>query len=461
MHAHPTLAESLLEAALAAEGRGIHIAGRRSREPQRALEPAAAAAGAGGGRPSASAQLEAEPAEGAASTSDGDGSTRDPDRARHDSDGSGGAGREEEHQLSRPVQETPAERPKPQPPAVQVEVSPAELKLDKKHRDELLKLHRMMSLVRRFEERTQEQYTKARIGGFCHLNIGEEATVVGGISPLKPQDYIFTSYREHGHALARGLDPRGVMAELFGKESGISRGRGGSMHMFDLEHRFMGGYGIVGGHLPLAAGVGFAIRYAKADEIVFCMFGDGASNIGAFHESLNFAKVFKLPVVWFCVNNQYGMGTAVERASAVTDMAQKSCAYDMEAARVDGMNVIEVLKKTAEFVDKTRKDHEPRLVEAITYRFRGHSVADPDKYRPAEEKDSWKRRDPILFFEADLKESKVASDDDFERIRREIDAEVDEVVKFAEQAPEPQVSDLFRYVYAADWELGGRESRRG
>jgi pyruvate dehydrogenase E1 component alpha subunit len=224
------------------------------------------------------------------------------------------------------------------------------------------------------------------------------------------------------------------------------------MHMFDLAHRFMGGYGIVGGHLPLAVGVGWAIRYTKAKEIVFCMFGDGATNIGAFHESLNFAKVFKLPIVWFCVNNLYGMGTAVEKASAVTNITEKACAYGMEAVKVDGMNLLEVLKTTSEVVEKTRADHQPRLIEAVTYRFRGHSVADPDKYRTQEEKETWKRRDPILFFEQDLKEAGIAGDDDFKLVRTEVDKEVDEVVKFAEESPDPSVKELFKFVYAGEWD---------
>src|SRR5439155_18322318 len=245
-----------------------------------------------------------------------------------------------------------------------------------------------------------------------HLNLGEEATVVGGVVSLKPGDYIYTSYREHGHAIARGVDPKFVMAELFGRETGTSHGRGGSMHIFDYKHRFMGGYGIVGGHLPLAVGAGFSIRYrrdgprgvpaksqaSRGSDIVFCMFGDGAVNIGAFHESLNFSKVFKLPIVWFCVNNRYGMGTPVEAASAVKDIYQKACAYDMESIQVDGMNLREVLLRTSEMVEKTRADSEPRFVEALCYRFKGHSVVDPDKYRSAEDKETWRKADPIVFF---------------------------------------------------------------
>src|SRR6266851_5664074 len=247
IHAHPTLPESLMEAALAANGRAIHIANRKTT---------------------------AQPAPTTQETA---------------------AMQNREKQMTAPVKSSP-----PAPPSPGA-IDPRSIELNKANRDRLLALHREMQLIRRFEERAQEQYTKAKIGGYCHLNIGEEATVVGGITALKPNDYIFTSYREHGHAIARGVDPKAVMAELFGKETGTSHGRGGSMHMFDANLRFMGGYGIVGGHLPLASGAGWAVRYRKAKDVVFCMFGDGATNIGAFHESLNFSKVFKLPVVWFCV----------------------------------------------------------------------------------------------------------------------------------------------------------------
>jgi dihydrolipoamide dehydrogenase len=401
IHAHPTLPESLMEAALAAQGRAIHIANRKSVTPHPA--PLAPTSPHGGEVKSAT-------------------STR-----------SAGA------KSNNPV-------------VAAVDVSPKTLELSKSNKDLLLRLHREMQLIRRFEERAQEQYTKAKIGGYCHLNIGEEATVVGGITALKPNDYIFTSYREHGHAIARGVDPKAVMAELFGKETGTSHGRGGSMHMFDANLRFMGGYGIVGGHLPLATGAGWAVRYRKAKDVVFCMFGDGATNIGAFHESLNFAKVFKLPVVWFCINNRYGMGTPVEAASAVADIYKKACAYDMESIQVDGMNLLEVMLRTSEIVEKTRADSEPRFIEALCYRFRGHSVVDPDKYRSPEEKEKWRKADPIVAFEHELEKAGLADEEYFKNVRVEVDSEVQEIIKFADESPDPKTDDLYRYVYAGEWE---------
>jgi dihydrolipoamide dehydrogenase len=396
IHAHPTLPESLLEAALAAQGRAIHIANRRVAPPQ---------------------------------TSSNGESVQEQNRVQ---------------QMTAPV------KPSPPPPATAI--TPRSLELKKENRDFLLALHRQMQLIRRFEERTQEQYTKAKIGGYCHLNIGEEATVVGSFAAFKPNDYIFTSYREHGHAIARGIDPKAVMAELFGKETGTSHGRGGSMHMYDADLRFMGGYGIVGGHLPLAAGGAWAVKYRKQKDVVVCMFGDGATNIGAFHEALNLSKVMQLPVIWYCVNNRYGMGTPVEKASAVANIYEKACAYDMEAIQVDGMNLREVMLKTSEFVEKTRADSEPRFIEALTYRFKGHSVVDPDKYRSAEDKEKFRDADPIVAFEHELEKSGLADEEYFKKVRQEIDAEVQEIIRFADESPEPRPEDLYKYVYAGEWE---------
>ncbi|TMG62085.1 MAG: dihydrolipoyl dehydrogenase [Chloroflexi bacterium] len=403
IHAHPTLPESLMEAALAAQGRAIHIANRKSTSPS----------------PSA-------PQRGAAPTRGEETSTNMQNR---------------EKQMTAPVKS-------PSPGAI----DPKSIEVTKDNRDRLLALHREMQLIRRFEERAQEQYTKAKIGGYCHLNIGEEATVVGGIEALKPNDWIFTSYREHGHAIARGVDPKTVMAELFGKETGTSHGRGGSMHLVDYSRRFMGGYGIVGGHLPLAVGGAWAVKYRKQKDVIFCMFGDGATNIGAFHESLNMAKVFDLPVVWFCVNNRYGMGTPVENASAVADIYKKACAYDMESIQIDGMNLREVMLRTSEIVEKTRADSVPRFIESLCYRFRGHSVVDPDKYRTTEDKEKYRKADPIVAFEHELEKSGLADEEYFKSVRQEIDAQVRDVIEFADQSPEPNVADLYKYTYAGQWD---------
>ena len=332
------------------------------------------------------------------------------------------------------------------------QISPGAGLLTMERQAQLVQWYRLMLLIRQFEEAAAEQYTRARIGGYLHLNTGEEATVVGAMDALGAQDWVFSNYREHGHAIARGIDPKAVMAELFGKETGTSHGRGGSMHMFDSDLRFMGGYGIVGGHLPLATGGGWAVRYKKEKDVVFCMFGDGATNIGAFHESLNFSKVFKLPVVWFCINNRYGMGTPVEASSAVADIYKKACAYDMESIQVDGMNVREVLLKTSEIVEKTRADSQPRFIEALCYRFKGHSVVDPDKYRSTEDKERWRKADPIVAFEHELEKAKLADEEYFKKVRTEIDAEVQDIIKYADESPDPKVEDLYKYVYADEWE---------
>jgi len=398
IHAHPTLPESLMEAALAAQGRAIHVANRRSASPS---------------APTQTAQNN----------------------------------QNREKEMAATVKPS-ASSPPPTPNAI----TPKALELKKENRDFLLSLHRQMQLIRRFEERAQEQYTKAKIGGYCHLNIGEEATVVGGIWALKPNDWIFTSYREHGHAIARGVDPKAVMAELFGKESGTSHGRGGSMHLVDFKLRFMGGYGIVGGHLPLAVGGAWAVKYQKHKDVVFCMFGDGATNIGAFHEALNMAKVFDLPVVWFCVNNRYGMGTPVEKASAVADIYKKACAYDMESIQIDGMNVREVMLRTSEILEKTRKDSVPRFIESLCYRFRGHSVVDPDKYRSEEDKVKWRRADPIVAFEHELESSGLADEEYFKNVRMEVDAQVRDIIQFADESPDPNPQDLYKYTYAGQWD---------
>jgi len=312
----------------------------------------------------------------------------------------------------------------------------------------LLELYREMLLIRRFEEKTAEMYQAAKIGGFCHLNIGEEATIVGAISALRPEDYVYSTYREHGHAIAKGIDPKVVMAELFGKETGTSHGRGGSMHLFSQEHRFYGGYAIVGQALPIACGSGYAITYQGTDEVVMSIFGDGATNIGAFHESLNVAKLWHLPIVFVCVNNLYGMGTAVNRASAVTEIWKKACAYDMTGERVDGMDVLAVRRITDQLVAQAREKHEPSLLECVTYRYRGHSMSDPDTYRGKDEIKEWQTRDAILTLGDYMKKQKMLDDQEIQKIDDEITAQVEAAVKFADESPEPDPKDLYRDVYA-------------
>jgi pyruvate dehydrogenase E1 component alpha subunit len=312
-----------------------------------------------------------------------------------------------------------------------------------------------MVLIRHFEERAQEMYMKAKIGGFLHLCIGEEATVVGATSVLAENDYLISTYREHGQAIARGTDPKNVMAELFGRETGTSRGRGGSMHLFDLERRFMGGYGIVGGNLPLAAGFGLASDYTGEDSVTLCMFGDGASNQGTFGETMNLAALWKLPVVFMVINNQYGMGTAIERHSAVTDLSQKAECLGVPGERVDGMDVIAVRECIAEHLRLAREDRQPTLVEALTYRFRGHSAADPEVYRTKEEVQQWRERDPIVTYSELLKDAGVVDDKKFEEIDRHALEVVDEAVEFADSSPEPELESLYDNVYVLGDQIQG------
>jgi len=315
-------------------------------------------------------------------------------------------------------------------------------------RETLLSLYRKMLLIRRFEEKTAEMYQLAKIGGFCHLNIGEEGAIVGTISALQKNDYVYSNYREHGHAIAKGVAPKVVMAELFGKQTGTSHGRGGSMHLFSQEHRFYGGYAIVAQALPLACGTGYAIRYQDRDEVVMSIFGDGATNIGAFHESLNVAKLWHLPIVFVCINNQYGMGTSVARASSVTEIWKKACAYDMTGERVDGMDVLAVRQATDQLVAQAREQHEPSLLECVTYRYRGHSMSDPDTYREKEEIKEWQARDAIVSLGDHLKQQKMASDADLQKIDDDVSAEVDAAVTFADESPEPDPRDLYLDIYA-------------
>ena len=326
--------------------------------------------------------------------------------------------------------------------------------LQGKDRDTLLHYYYQMALIRHFEEKSAEMYNRARIGGYCHLNLGEEATVVGFCAALEPTDYIYTNYREHGYAVCRGISPGAAMAELFGKETGCSHGRGGSMHLFDLEKRFMGGYAIVGGQLPLATGAAFAIAYRGSHEVVACQMGDGTTNGGWFHESLNLAKIYQLPIVYFVVNNLYGMGLRVDKGSAVSELYRKACAYNMHSERVDGDDVLAVYDAVRNAAKIAREQHEPCLIEAVSYRFKGHSVVDPDRYRDPEEVKKGREHDPITAFATRLIQAGLLDEQKAQEIDAQAQADVDDAVKFADDSPDPSVeefmSGLQDYVYAPD-----------
>jgi pyruvate dehydrogenase E1 component alpha subunit len=313
---------------------------------------------------------------------------------------------------------------------------------------QLRRYYYQMLLIRRFEERAGEMYTKAKIGGYCHLNLGEEATIVGLMAALEPEDYIYTNYREHGYILARGLRPDPVMAELFGKETGVSRGRGGSMHLFDSAANFMGGYGIVGGQLPLATGAAYALKYQERNGIVVCQMGDATVNIGAWHESLNLAGLWKLPVIYFIVNNGYGMGTEVEEGSAEPDLYKRGCAFRIHGERVDGRDVLAVREAMRRLRQRAETEHEPAILEAVSFRFRGHSVIDADRYRDPEEIKRGRAADPITMFAQRLMEAQLIDEGGLKEITAQVEHEVKEAIDFAEKSPDPKIEDLFDYMYA-------------
>jgi pyruvate dehydrogenase E1 component alpha subunit len=304
-------------------------------------------------------------------------------------------------------------------------------------------LLRQMALIRRFEEEAGRQYQRAKAGGFLHLAIGEEATIVGTTSVMEPGDYLIGTYRTHGHAIARGTDPKNVMAELFGREDGTARGRGGSMHIFDGDRRFMGGYGIVGGNLPIAAGLALASDYKGTDEVTVCMFGDGATNTGNFGETMNLAALWRLPVVFLVENNLYGMGTAIERHSAVTDLSRKAEGLGVPGERVDGQDVVAMRECVADHLEIARRDRRPTLVEAFTYRYRGHSAADPEVYRDKQEVEEWQRRDPIEIFARRLIDAGTIAEDDLEAIHEEVHRVVAAAVVFADASREPPLDSLY------------------
>lgn len=311
----------------------------------------------------------------------------------------------------------------------------------------LTDLYRQMTLCRRFEEAAARAYSQGKIQGFLHLYIGQEAVAVGALSGAAPTDYVVATYREHAHYLARTRDARGAMAELFGRATGCVGGRGGSMHLFDAAHRFLGGWGIVGGHVPLAAGVAFASRYRNEDDVTLCFFGDGTANMGAFHEGLALAAQWKLPVIFICENNQYAMGTPLYRTLAVEDVAVRARAYPIEAEIVNGDDVLEMREAVRHAVDRARKSHQPFFLEAKTYRFRGHSMADPARYRTKEEVQKWMERDPILILAQRMEHLGIANADDLKRLDDEAKAVVKDAVEFAEQSPQPAPESVHEHVY--------------
>jgi pyruvate dehydrogenase E1 component subunit alpha len=314
-------------------------------------------------------------------------------------------------------------------------------------REQLLDLYYQMTLIRQFEEKAAEAYTLGKIGGFLHLYIGQEASGVGAISALRPTDYVASSYREHGHAIVKGIEPRAVMAELYGKATGISKGKGGSMHMFSVEKRLFGGQAIVGAQLVITAGMGFGIQYEERDDIVLTLFGDGAVDEGAFHEGLNLASLWKLPIVYLCENNQYSMGMAVKKAWSVESLEPRAAAYGMPYMRVDGMDVLAVRQAVETAAERARSGGGPTLIEAATYRFRGHSMADPAIYRTREEESQWKaNRDPIRIFEARLKEAGVARDADIRASDERAAQVVEDAAAFADQSPFPEPGALYEDV---------------
>lgn len=312
---------------------------------------------------------------------------------------------------------------------------------------ELRTLYRQMLLIRRFEERAARAYTEAKIGGYCHLNLGEEATVSGLTAALEPGDYLYANYREHGYALARGITPERAMAELYGRTDGVSKGWGGSMHMFDLETRFMGGYGIVGGQVPLATGTALAIDYRGGSDVVMCLMGDGTTNIGAFHESLNIAALWHLPIVYVVNNNGLGMGTTVELSSAEPELHRRAGAYRMPSARVDGFDPIAV-REAARIACESARTGTPYLLETMTGRMKGHSVVDPARYRTREEAEAAKAADPVAAFAERLLAEGVLNAVERDEIDREVTAEVAAAAAFADASPHPDVSTLFDYTYA-------------
>ena len=315
-------------------------------------------------------------------------------------------------------------------------------------KEQLLDLYYQMVLIRRVEERGAELYQAGKIGGFMHLYIGQEAVSTGLIAAREARDRVITAYRDHGVALNCGISADQVIAELLGKATGMSKGKGGSMHMASVEKNFWGGHAIVGAHLPIASGLALGDQYAGNDNVTICMFGDGATNIGHFHEALNLAKIWGLRVLWVCENNIYGMGTSVERASAVSEIRQRASGYNMQSSRVDGMDVMKVYEAAQEAINYVRENSQPYLLEVLTYRYRGHSMGDPERYRKADEVKKWQETDPIGIFRKYLLEKKAATAKALDEIEARVEDEVNKAVEFAEQSPEPSMEELFEDIYA-------------
>jgi len=312
----------------------------------------------------------------------------------------------------------------------------------------LKKLLKEMLQIRRFEEKAAQMYGLRKIGGFCHLYIGQEAVAVGAIQAIDlKKDYVVTAYRDHGHALACGMDPKEIMAELYGKLTGCSKGKGGSMHLFDKEKHMLGGNGIVGAHIPVATGVALKIRYKNEEGVVLCFFGDGAIHQGTFHESLNMAKIWNLPILYICENNQYGMGTDFSRVSAVTDFSVMGASYGIEGKQVNGMDVMDVHEEVRFAVNRVRKVRIPSFLEIKTYRYKGHSMSDPATYRTKNELDEHKKQDPILQLKTFMLEKNMISEEDFKGIDAKCKSMSEEAVKFAQESPEPPLEDLYEHVF--------------
>lgn len=319
---------------------------------------------------------------------------------------------------------------------------------------ELLRLYEQMVTIRLMEEKSAELYQQGKIGGFLHLYIGQEAVGVGAVSARRPDDNVITAYRDHGIAVACGMEPKVILAEMLGKVTGCSKGKGGSMHLADINLKFWGGHAIVGAHLPLAAGLALADQYRGSDNVTLCFFGDGATNIGYFHEALNLAGVWDLPVVFICENNQYGMGTAVDRASAVPEIRMKAAAYDMPSSQVSGMELLEVRQATEAAIEHARSGKGPYLLEVLTYRYRGHSMGDPERYRKQDEVRKWQEDDPIGKFEKVLLERGVPQAE-IEARDKTAEQTIGDAVRFAEQSPFPPPEELWTDIYADDSALVG------